>query len=338
MSDSGTTFAVVTGGGTSGHVLPALAIAEALVARGHAVGRDPLRRHEPRRRAAAGAADGLPDDTLLDVVGLQRSLSTRNLAFAPEAGARRRGRRVGLLRRLRPKVVVNVGGYASFPATFAALLCADPVVVVSYDRRPGLVSKLLARARRGRRRGLRGLDAAAGRAHRCAGAPGDRAPSTGAATVHAARPQLGLPDDRFVVAVIGGSLGSQGSTRWSSAPSSAWPTAPIWPCTTPSVSGSSTGLSPERDGAHGILYRVVGYEDRMPLRLRRSGSDGHARRRRHDRRAGHRRRAGDRRALAGGRGEPPGRQRPPAQRPRRRGPRSSRPTSPSTGSSPRSSG
>ncbi len=49
------------------------------------------------------------------------------------------------MRVLRPAVVVNVGGYASFPATYAARRLRIPYVVVSYDRRPGLVSKLMAR-------------------------------------------------------------------------------------------------------------------------------------------------------------------------------------------------
>ena len=138
-----TTFAVVTGGGTSGHVLAAMAIADALVARGH-------------DRAAihyVGTSRGveqrlLPptgyDYTLLDVVGLQRRMSVRNLAFAPKL-LRSTYRAIKLIRRLSPKVVVNVGGYASVPATVAAMLCRIPVVVVSYDRRPGLVSKLAAR-------------------------------------------------------------------------------------------------------------------------------------------------------------------------------------------------
>ena len=130
-------YAVVTGGGTSGHALAALAVADALVARGHE--RDSIH--------YVGATRGverrlLPptgyDSTLLDVTGLQRSMSIRNLAFFPKLVASTwQARR--LIRELSPKVIVNVGGYASFPATAAALLNRVPYVVVSYDRRPGLV-------------------------------------------------------------------------------------------------------------------------------------------------------------------------------------------------------
>ena len=89
----------------------------------------------------------------------------RNLAFLPKL-IRSTWQAVGLVRKLSPKVVVNVGGYASFPVTAAAMLRRVPIVVVSYDRRPGLVSKLVAQARRGVRRGVRGLDVAAGRVDR----------------------------------------------------------------------------------------------------------------------------------------------------------------------------
>jgi len=120
--------------------------------------------------------------------------------------AARRGA-VELLRRLRPKAVVSVGGYASMPAVFAARKLDIPVVVVSYDRTPGRASRLAAR-----------------RAAACAVAfentPLPRATVTGAPVRQAllqldreaerssARAALSLPDDRFVVAVMGGSLGS----------------------------------------------------------------------------------------------------------------------------------
>ncbi len=135
----------------------------------------------------------------------------RNLVFVPKL-IRSTWQAIRLVRRLSPKVVVNVGGYASFPATAAAMLCRVPIVVVSYDRRPGLVSKLMAR-----------------RAAACAvafeGSTLPRAQVTGAPVRQEvlavdrprdrdrARSQLDLPDDRFVFAVFGGSLGASGSTR-----------------------------------------------------------------------------------------------------------------------------
>ena len=144
---STSTFAVIAGGGTAGHVLPALAIAEALVDAGH----------EPGEIHYVGARRGIETRllparpfaaTFLDVTGLQRRLDVRglraNAAMVPKmAVAVARARR--LLAALRPRVVVSVGGYASVPAVLAARLRRVPVVVVSYDRRPGLASKLAAR-------------------------------------------------------------------------------------------------------------------------------------------------------------------------------------------------
>jgi UDP-N-acetylglucosamine--N-acetylmuramyl-(pentapeptide) pyrophosphoryl-undecaprenol N-acetylglucosamine transferase len=140
-------FAVITGGGTSGHVLPALAIAELLAEAGHPfdsihyVGSS--RGIETNLLPPTGIAS-----TFLRVDGLQRSLSVRAIirnVKAPFvlAAARREAKR--LLQRLRPSVVVSVGGYASVPACSAARSLGIPVVVVSYDRRPGLASRMQSR-------------------------------------------------------------------------------------------------------------------------------------------------------------------------------------------------
>lgn len=198
-------FAVVTGGGTAGHVLPALSVAEALVAAGHA----------PDEIHYVGSQRGietrlLPDTpyphTFFDVVGFQRSLSRRNLSFVPKMWRARRDA-VALLRTLEPSVVISVGGYASMPAVFAARKLGIPVVVVSYDFLPGRASRLSARS-------------AAACAVAFDDSPLPRAEVTGApvrqevltldrsADRAAARRRLGVPADRFLIAVMGGSLGS----------------------------------------------------------------------------------------------------------------------------------
>jgi UDP-N-acetylglucosamine--N-acetylmuramyl-(pentapeptide) pyrophosphoryl-undecaprenol N-acetylglucosamine transferase len=113
-----------------------------------------------------------------------------------------------ILRRWRPAVVVSVGGYASMPAVFAARRLGIPVVVVSYDRTPGRASRLA--ARRAAACAVAFEDSPLPRAE-LTGAPVrrsiidvDRGPGARAA----ARRVLGVPDDRFLVAVMGGSLGS----------------------------------------------------------------------------------------------------------------------------------
>ncbi|MFZ4718428.1 MAG: UDP-N-acetylglucosamine--N-acetylmuramyl-(pentapeptide) pyrophosphoryl-undecaprenol N-acetylglucosamine transferase [Ilumatobacteraceae bacterium] len=255
------TFAVVTGGGTSGHYLPAMAIAEALVAGGHPA--DDIHYVGTQRGIEARLApiSGHPY-TLLDVVGLQRSLSTKNLAL-PATLRRSVKEAVALLQQLQPKVVVNVGGYGSFPATWAARKLGIPYVVVSYDKRPGLVSKLLA-------------PKAAAVAAAFEGSPLPGARLTGAplrqailqvdraAQRDAARVALDLPSDRFVVAVMTGSLGAGVVNAAVAALVEQW--ADRTDLAVHHVVGDRflDQAAPARDGAAGILYRVIGYEDRMP--------------------------------------------------------------------------
>lgn len=254
------TFAVVAGGGTAGHVLPALAVAEALVAGGH----DPSTIHYmgAQRGIEARLLPETPfPHTLLDVVGLQRSLSRRNLGFVPKMWRARR-RAITLLREGRPNVVVSVGGYASMPAVFAARALDIPVVVVSFDRTPGRASRLAARG-----------------AAACAVAFPDstlpRATLTGAPLRReilavdrgrdraAARAELGVPDDRFLLAVMGGSLGSgvlnDAVSRLLEVHRDDDSLAIRHVVGERFVDGAADAL----DGSDGVLYQPVGYEPRM---------------------------------------------------------------------------
>ncbi len=204
---TGRAYAVVTGGGTSGHVLPALAVADALVAAGH----------DAASIRYVGAERGVETRLLpetpyphrfLDVVGAQRRLTRANLGFVPKMVRSTRAA-TRLLREWRPHVVVSVGGYASMPSVFAARRLGIPVVVVSYDRTPGRASRLAARS-------------AAACAVAFESSPLPRAELTGAPVRQSildvdrsndelrlsARRSLGLDPERFVIAVMGGSLGS----------------------------------------------------------------------------------------------------------------------------------
>lgn len=140
-------YAIVTGGGTGGHVTPALALADALVARGH--DRSAIRFVGARRGLEARAVpDAGYEIELLTLDGIQRSLAPRALvrsvralvSFVVAVGSCLR-----LLRRLRPAVVVGVGGYASAPCVIAARVRRVPTVVHEQNAVPGLVNRIAVR-------------------------------------------------------------------------------------------------------------------------------------------------------------------------------------------------
>ncbi|MGH9032503.1 MAG: UDP-N-acetylglucosamine--N-acetylmuramyl-(pentapeptide) pyrophosphoryl-undecaprenol N-acetylglucosamine transferase, partial [Acidimicrobiia bacterium] len=133
-------FALVTGGGTGGHVYPALALAHELVGRGHP---SPTIRFVGARRGLEARV--VPDAgfaiDLLPGRGLQRRLTLANLrALWENVRAFLESRRI--VRRTRPRVVVGVGGYASLPCLLAARLRRVPAVVHEQNAAPGLANRL----------------------------------------------------------------------------------------------------------------------------------------------------------------------------------------------------
>lgn len=202
-----TVFAVIAGGGTSGHVLPALAIADALVERGHP--RSNLLYMGTQRGIETSIVPPTGTPAVFDdVIGLQRSLRSwrANLGFFPRLWRARR-RTIARFRADRPAVVVSVGGYASLPAVLAARRLGVPIVVVSYDRRPGRSSRMTARFASVSATAF--PDSVLPRAVHC-GAPvrAELRRLDRDADKVAARHRLDIPPNRFLVAVVGGSLGS----------------------------------------------------------------------------------------------------------------------------------
>lgn len=132
--------AVLAGGGTGGHVIPALAIANELRAR---YGAEVLfigtaRGIENRLVPRAGYELKLVQVGALKNVSLATRL--RTIFDLPLAI----GKAWGILDDFRPDVVIGVGGYASGPAMLAAALSSVPTVAFEPNYVPGFANRLVA--------------------------------------------------------------------------------------------------------------------------------------------------------------------------------------------------
>lgn len=134
---------LVMAGGTGGHVFPALAVAEALRARGAEVTWMGTRLGLEARVVPAA---GIPVEWIT-IGGLRgKSLATR--LAAPFRIALAVGQAVRIVWRLRPQVVLGMGGYAAGPGGIAAWLLRRPLVIHEQNAIAGTTNRLLARLAR----------------------------------------------------------------------------------------------------------------------------------------------------------------------------------------------
>ena len=127
-----------TGGGSAGHVVPNLAVMEELRGsfRLSYMGTDGMER-------ALVASFGCPYHTV-NCPKLERTFTLRNAAFPFRlAAAKKRAR--AILNETRPDLVFSKGGYASYPAVYAAHTLNIPVLTHESDLTPGLCTRVIAR-------------------------------------------------------------------------------------------------------------------------------------------------------------------------------------------------
>ncbi len=131
--------ALIMAGGTGGHIFPGLAVAQALRERGWNV----------RWLGAPGSmesrivpAQGFPLETI-EFSGV-RGKGIMTLAFLPMRLLRAFWQALAVVRRVKPDVVVGLGGYISFPGGMMAVLAGKPLVLHEQNSVAGMANKVLA--------------------------------------------------------------------------------------------------------------------------------------------------------------------------------------------------
>lgn len=131
--------ALVMAGGTGGHIFPGLAVAEALRAKGwtvHWLGAP------NSMEAQLVPPRGIPLETI-DFGGV-RGKGVKTLVFLPLKLLRAFWQSIRVVRRVKPQVVVGLGGYITFPAGMMSVLLGKPLVLHEQNSVAGMANKVLA--------------------------------------------------------------------------------------------------------------------------------------------------------------------------------------------------
>ncbi|MBR5538450.1 MAG: UDP-N-acetylglucosamine--N-acetylmuramyl-(pentapeptide) pyrophosphoryl-undecaprenol N-acetylglucosamine transferase, partial [Clostridia bacterium] len=197
---------LMTGGGTGGHVYPALAIASV------------IKQNEPDSEIAfVGTPSGMENKLVgnagykmyhVNVKGFRRSLSPKNLyamylaLISPERAKK-------IIREFKPDIVIGTGGYVSWPILVAAAKLGVPSAVHESNAVPGVTVRRLASYVD--RVYINYPESAVLLSHK------EKALRVGcplrmdfeAVDKKTAREKLGIPEDKKVILSFGGSLGAE---------------------------------------------------------------------------------------------------------------------------------
>ncbi len=132
---------LLSGGGTGGHIYPAIAIADELKQRWPkanfmfvgAIGRMEMKKVPQSGYEIKG----------LNITGLQRNLSLKNLSF-PLKLINSLWKAKKIIKEFKPDVVIGTGGFASGPTLYMANRLQVPTVIQEQNSYPGITNKLLA--------------------------------------------------------------------------------------------------------------------------------------------------------------------------------------------------
>ena len=136
--------ALIMAGGTGGHIFPGLAVAEALRDKGWRVhwlgGKGSAA--SPSMESQLVPPRGFAFETI-DFSGV-RGKGVVTLAFLPLRLLKAFWQSIQVIRRVKPHVVVGMGGYIAFPAGLMAVLLGKPLVLHEQNSVAGMVNKILA--------------------------------------------------------------------------------------------------------------------------------------------------------------------------------------------------
>ena len=133
---------LIAGGGTGGHLVPALNLARQLVQRPHPAAVMLIGSHRgPDRELLSGSGFQYQ---LIDAPIVHRHRRIKNVTLPWRLGRAVSAAR-NVIKRFKPDVVVGTGGYVSVPIGVAARLAHRPLILQEQNRQPGLATRFLAR-------------------------------------------------------------------------------------------------------------------------------------------------------------------------------------------------
>ncbi|MTI81407.1 MAG: undecaprenyldiphospho-muramoylpentapeptide beta-N-acetylglucosaminyltransferase [Firmicutes bacterium] len=134
--------AIITGGGTGGHIYPALAIAKGII-----------ERYPNAEILYVGTDRGLESDIVpkagysfrsIKVAGFQRKLTLKNIKVLWQAN-QGLWQAFNIVRSYKPDVVVGTGGYVCGPVVMAAALQKIPTLIHEQNALPGVTNRILSK-------------------------------------------------------------------------------------------------------------------------------------------------------------------------------------------------